>query len=158
MLTVDESLQFARQMYTPQSFAGVLCAEVERLSAELAARPMPECACGDGIMPSNAGCCASCMYEMELTIKGLREELATREWRTIESAPRDCRVLLWCEKPVFNGMHAVTGRWNADKFAGKPRPYWTNDLEQIRGVLYTRATQPTHWMPLPLPLPPEPKP
>jgi len=88
----------------------------------------------------------------------LRAELAAREWRTIESAPRDCRVLLWCEKPVFNGIHVVTGHWNADKFARKPRPYWTNDLEQIRGVLYTRATQPTHWMPLPLPLPPEPKP
>ncbi len=80
MLTVDESLRFARQTYTPQSFAGVLCAEVERLRAELAARPMPECACGDGIMPSNAGCCATCMYEMELTIKGLREELAARQF------------------------------------------------------------------------------
>jgi len=33
-LTVDESLRFADQQYTKQSFAGVLTAEVRRLSAE----------------------------------------------------------------------------------------------------------------------------
>ncbi len=35
MLTVDESLRFADQQYTKQSFAGVLAAEVRRLQAEI---------------------------------------------------------------------------------------------------------------------------
>ncbi len=44
MLTVDESLRFADQQYTKQSFAGVLAAEVRRLRSELerAEREMKE--------------------------------------------------------------------------------------------------------------------
>ena len=68
------------------------------------------------------------------------------EWQPIETAPKDKVVLLYSQR-----FGAVVGRWNEEIFASKPRPYWTNDRERLHGVVATRQSQPTHWMPLPPP-------
>jgi uncharacterized C2H2 Zn-finger protein len=69
-------------------------------------------------------------------------------WRPIATAPKDgTEVLLYCPKRGTT----VRGRWSDERYANKPRPYWTHDRERIWGKLDTRADQPTHWMPLPPP-------
>ena len=66
------------------------------------------------------------------------------QWQPIETAPKDkTRMLLACKSTV------TIGSWNDDRYARKPRPYWTNDRERIFGILDTRSDQPTHWMLLP---------
>lgn len=110
MLTVDESLRFARQMYTPQSFAGVLCAEIEHLRAELAAR----------------------------------------EWRTIESAPRDYSGFdVWSQslKRVADCSFGVS------TYGKESGVIYQSDYD-CDGPVLTVIRDASHWMPLP----PEPKP
>jgi hypothetical protein len=68
------------------------------------------------------------------------------EWRTIETAPKDVEVLLYCP-----AQGCVRGRWDDDKYNRKPRPYWKNDRTALFGINATRADQPTHWIPLPDP-------
>ena len=67
-----------------------------------------------------------------------------RGWLPIETAPKDCDILLYCQ---CHG--AVRGKWNDDRYGKKPNPYWTHDREKIWGVNAIRADQPTHWRPLP---------
>jgi len=74
------------------------------------------------------------------------------KWQPIETAPKNVRILLWYPVSIFTGINIVAGKWDTDKWAVKPRPYWSNDLEQLRGVRSTRENQPTHWMLLPEPL------
>lgn len=68
------------------------------------------------------------------------------EWQPIETAPKDSEILLW-----FPRWKAKTGRFQADKYSARPRPYWTMDAERLWGVRDVRLNQPTHWMPLPPP-------
>lgn len=69
-------------------------------------------------------------------------------WRPMESAPKDgTRVML-----VWNDFGPTMGCWNTDKYAAKPRPYWSHDRERLLGTRSTRASAPTGWLPLP-PLP-----
>lgn len=68
------------------------------------------------------------------------------DWQPIKTAPKTKNILLSCPR-----LGVIRGRWNPNQYAKKPRPYWTNDCEQLSGVSRTRADQPTHWMPLPLP-------
>lgn len=72
-------------------------------------------------------------------------------WQPIETAPKDCEVLLFCPR-----AGVVRGRWELNEYAKTPRPYWTHDREQWRGIRQTRADQPTHWAPLKGPQPNEP--
>jgi len=65
-------------------------------------------------------------------------------WQPIETAPKDRDVLLYCPK-----CGVVRGRWKAQTYHSKPKPYWTNDRERLYGVIETRNDQPTHWAPLP---------
>lgn len=68
------------------------------------------------------------------------------DWQDIESAPRDCDILLWC--PIRG---VVVGHWNAEQFTSNPKPYWTHDREWLWGKKACRLDQPTNWMPLPPP-------
>ena len=69
-------------------------------------------------------------------------------WKPIESAPKDgTGVLLFCPRLGV----CAPGRWDTDKHAKKPRPYWTHWGERIWGTLWIRDDQPTHWQPLPAP-------
>lgn len=71
------------------------------------------------------------------------------EWQPIETAPKHAkRLLLYF--PIYKGF-AVFGRWDDDKYAKTPRPYWTHDMVRGYGVHETRKHQPTHWMPEPEP-------
>jgi len=66
-------------------------------------------------------------------------------WQPVdENTPRDRDLLLACP-----ARGVLRGRWEDDKYATKPRPYWTNDRERIYGIRATRDDQPTHWMDLP---------
>lgn len=65
-------------------------------------------------------------------------------WRTIDSAPKDgTRVLL------FRNGYKVFGKWDDDRYAAKPRGYWSHDRVQQLGVKDARAVPPSHWMPMP---------
>jgi hypothetical protein len=81
--------------------------------------------------------CAGAIRAMELPPTG---------WQPIETAPQDgTRILLW------RAGHVICGRFDPDRRAAKPRPYWTHDAEFLLGKLDARATAPTHWQPLPAP-------
>lgn len=67
-------------------------------------------------------------------------------WLPIETAPRDgTKILMACPWLGVCGP----GEWSTDKYAKKPRPYWTHWGERIWGVQRVRADQPTHWQPMP---------
>jgi len=69
------------------------------------------------------------------------------EWKPIDTAPKDRRILLLI--PMVDDPLVVCGQWNRDSYKNKPRPHWENDQSYLRGALWTRAAQPTHWMELP---------
>lgn len=76
------------------------------------------------------------------------------QWMPIESAPKDgTRVLLKYGANIFSGAgcDVVAGEYDIDSHAMKPRPYWSNDLESLRGKGLTRQRQPNFWMPIPPP-------
>jgi hypothetical protein len=70
-------------------------------------------------------------------------------WKPIETAPKDKRILLFYSDESRVHSRVVCGAWNDDKYNRKPRPYWSNDLVSIFGLNYARAHVPTHWMTLP---------
>lgn len=88
-------------------------------------------------------------YTMQSTLTAMRKAMAEAMgaggWQPIETCPKDQRVLL------FRAGHIVCGRWDDDRFAAKPRPYWTHDQERLWGRADARKRPPTHWMPLPPP-------
>lgn len=69
------------------------------------------------------------------------------EWLPIESAPKDgSAVIVW--PPTWRGVVSCA-RWDDDKYAKKPRPYW-NRTDAIR-TGDSRDNPPSYWMPLPSP-------
>lgn len=71
-------------------------------------------------------------------------------WRDIKTAPRDgTRVDLW----LPTAKRFAYGFFYDDHYRtkSKPRPYWRTDSEDLFGVAWQRANQPTHWRPLPPP-------
>jgi hypothetical protein len=71
------------------------------------------------------------------------------EWQPIETAPKDGTAVLvypatWGSKP------ASIAKWNEDKYAKNPRPFWERD-DDLGKVSISRGKPPTHWMPLPAP-------
>lgn len=77
-------------------------------------------------------------------------DMAVRaDWRDIATAPKDgTRVLLWMTGPYQS--ETMIGSWNDERYATKPRPYWTTDDERYLGKRYRRANQPAVWQPLPV--------
>lgn len=72
------------------------------------------------------------------------------EWLPIETAPRDgTEVLVWFSE-FYNGMQDIA-QWDDDRYAKKPRPYWSGRGLHIWGIKAYREGKPTHWMPLPPP-------
>lgn len=71
-------------------------------------------------------------------------------WQPIETAPKDGSCfLLWRPYPGRASLLQFSvGRWCSDKYAKKPRPYWSSQDEAIHGKRWAIDYQPTHWMPL----------
>jgi hypothetical protein len=65
------------------------------------------------------------------------------EAQPIETAPRDRRILVF--RPHFGW---VGGKWNDDRFARRPRPFWDLDASYIT-ITSMRESPPTHWTELP---------
>lgn len=65
-------------------------------------------------------------------------------WQPIETAPKDGTYIL-----AWRG-HVVVVRWNDDRYAQKPAPFW-DGTDDRRGKLFMRRNAPSHWMPLPEP-------
>lgn len=73
------------------------------------------------------------------------------EWQDISTAPKDgTRILLYRPTHILDAR-IVFGRWDSDRYAKKPRPYWSHDLEPLWGVREARDCQPTRWAPTPEP-------
>lgn len=107
-------------------------------------------------------------YENRLTVRDYRHSVYARwddlraritaalaekdegGWMPIETAPKDQKIMTACPDGSIN----APAFWYPDKYAKKPRPYWTSNAEYLWGKAASRANQPTHWRPLP-PLPKE---
>lgn len=70
-------------------------------------------------------------------------------WKPIETAPKDRRIMLYYPQQIFNGVNIIFGKWDKDKYHKNPKPYFTHDFERIYGVGKTRFNQPTHWNEIP---------
>ena len=77
----------------------------------------------------------------------------TEQWMPIETAPKDgTRILLYFPPQHPSWTRTIEGGfYEKDRFAKKPRPYWTGDGERVYGVLHYRTNQPTHYQPIPAP-------
>lgn len=65
-------------------------------------------------------------------------------WPPIETAPRDgTLVIVW--PPTYSGATSCA-RFNDDRFAKKPRPYWNRSDTAFTGA--SRGNPPTHWRPV----------
>jgi hypothetical protein len=70
-------------------------------------------------------------------------------WQEMEKAPKDMRILLRYDTPIFNGIYVIGGKFNHNKYAKRIKPYWEHDMYRLSGVNDTRAIQPIAWLPLP---------
>lgn len=66
------------------------------------------------------------------------------EWQPIETAPKDRRVELWIPNTWTKGDGRPShGRWDDDRYARRPRPFWNYDL--FHRISDMRDEPPTHW-------------
>lgn len=69
------------------------------------------------------------------------------EWQPIATAPKDGTHIL-----LHKADGAITvGRYDDDKHASRPRPYWHTERGYLFGRRDDRDCSPTHWMPIPEP-------
>ncbi len=69
------------------------------------------------------------------------------EWLPIESATKNGSYILLS----YGGERPVVGRWNDDRYARKPKPYWATDTSRLTGTRFLRKNDQIAWMPLPNP-------
>lgn len=70
--------------------------------------------------------------------------MKAEDWRPIaeaEAFKQDVHIWDQVELLLWTKYGAVTGRWDTDAMAKKPRPYWTYGNRSMRA----RAFQPTHF-------------
>jgi hypothetical protein len=85
------------------------------------------------------------------TMKWMRAALEASEraaWRPIEEADKSSKILVW--SPIYGGQHKFA-KWDDNRHAAKPKPYWAMSDDRIDGIGAQRANQPTHFRPLPTP-------
>ena len=75
----------------------------------------------------------------------LKAQLEGR-WQPMAIAPLDREILLLCDSAVTGKASLRIGRYNSDKFAKKPRPYWVSYGNR---TTHDRGHPPRAWMPLP---------
>lgn len=64
-------------------------------------------------------------------------------WLAIETAPKNAHIQLW-RAGAFD-----CGRFDDDRYAAKPRPFWQSELRKYLGKAWARKNPPTHWKPYP---------
>jgi len=72
------------------------------------------------------------------------------EWQPIETAPRDGTFIL-VAPGIWNRVNCSIARFDDDKNAKKPRPFWSR-LDDLGRVSHSRDNPPTHWQPQPMAL------
>ena len=83
-------------------------------------------------------------------IESIVKDAEARGWQPIETAPKDGTAVL-VYPGTWSGRSASIAKWESNKYAKTPRPYWSRD-DDLGRVTFSREHPPTHWMPLPLPL------
>ncbi len=69
-----------------------------------------------------------------------------RNWRPLDTAPKDgTRVLLYLPKPLGK-THIVIGHWQT---RNDEAPRWSLELDSAHQEM---PPEPSHWMPLPSPI------
>ncbi len=82
-------------------------------------------------------------------IELLAKDAEARGWQPIDTAPKDGTAVL-VYPGTWSGRSASIAKWESNKYAKTPRPYWSRD-DDLGRVTFSREHPPTHWMPLPLP-------
>jgi len=96
------------------------------------------------------GVIAKSGLELQRAVLAEREACAkARDWQPIDTAPKDGTAVL-VYPGTWSGRSASIAKWESDKYAKKPRPYWSRD-DDLGRVTFSRERPPTHWKPLPLP-------
>jgi len=71
----------------------------------------------------------------------------------MDAAPKNEKILLWIPEEdrthLVKAGYWIRGQWDNNRYAKKPKPYWSTDDERIVGTIDRRKNQPTAWMPLP---------
>jgi hypothetical protein len=75
--------------------------------------------------------------------------MTSLKWMPIESAPRDGSMIL-VYPPTWYDRHCSMAKWDDDRYAKRPRPYWKRADDLLRTTI-SRDAKTTHWMPLPEP-------
>lgn len=104
--------------------------QVAALRAAISTLEMTACIFPDGIVAGKL-----------LALRALLTRLEADQWRPIEEAPKDggdCRIEGWRPR-----RGAARIRWEADKYAKNPKPYWASN--DAHWVTEDRRDQPTHW-------------
>lgn len=103
----------------------------------------------------SAGCCGeyvpgrrcpACPHRiMDEAAVRIRELEAEREWRPMETAPKDgTRILL-----LYRGGRIACGEWDEDSHRKSPKPFFTSDIEFLFSRTSLRKLPPLGWQPLP---------
>lgn len=74
------------------------------------------------------------------------------KWQPMESSPKDgSEILLLTEETASTGKRrrVEMGRFNDDRHARKPKPFWEQISRRHLGLVFMRANPPIAWMPLP---------
>ena len=87
--------------------------------------------------------------ELRTAVESLAKDAEARGWQPIETAPKDGTAVM-VYPGTWSGRSASIAKWESDKYAKKPRPYWSRD-DDFGRVTFSREHPPTHWMPLPPP-------
>lgn len=72
-------------------------------------------------------------------------------WRSMDSAPKDCRILISRRGKVHIGW------FSDDSSARKPRPFWHGGDADMWGLRWAKANPPDGWKPLPDAIEPPPQ-
>lgn len=106
---------------------------------------------GKAIANRNYTGCIVNIDEVASLLAEAREAQHKASWLPIDTAPKDGTHILLYRPSVGEWTKVSIGDWEDDKYAKKPRPYWSSCYERILGILWCRSNAPTHWMPLPIP-------
>jgi len=72
-------------------------------------------------------------------------------WQPIATAPTDRIILLYRPTAIHPAIRIAPGKFDDDKYAKKPKPYWEIWLVVWNGKTESRNFMPTHWCDYPLP-------